>query len=93
VLPFFFVFKFSAARDLLAADQIENISAAKIQDYIQTISGKSDWSVRGWQEWAALEKYLKPEAVTFLQEVCFISPLLQRLPQILTVCACLCAWV
>jgi len=35
---------------------MENISAAKIQQYIQGISGKSDWSVHAWQEWAALEK-------------------------------------
>ena len=75
---------------MLAADQIENISAAKIQDYIQTISGKSDWSINGWQEWAALGKYLKPATVNFLQKVWFISALLQRVPHILGMCACLC---
>jgi len=57
---------------------MENISAAKIQQYIQGISGKSDCSVRAWQEWAALEKYLKPQTVAILQKVCFVLALLRK---------------
>ena len=81
----------SAARDLLQVDEMESISAAKIQQYIQGISGKSDWSVRAWQEWAALEKYLKPQTVTILQKVCFFSALLRKSDtDFECVCVCLC---
>ena len=81
----------SAARDVLQAHEMENISAAKIQQYIQGISGKSDWSVRAWQEWAALEKYLKPQTVAILQKVCFVLAQLRKSGMDFDcVCVCVC---
>ena len=59
--------------------------------YFQGISKKSDWSVRAWQEWAALEKYLKPETVAILQKVCFVLALLRKSGMDFEcVCVCVC---
>ena len=65
----FFIFKCSLAAKNLPITAADTISASKIQEYFEEVTGKKDWSKRGWAEWCAMEKGLQPESMQFLLEV------------------------